>query len=601
MNRLQIQIIVLFMFVIEQIGCAQHREPTQSKKSTTTVQLENAFLNLTFNRPVDLQHAGDGSNRIFVVEQAGRILVFPNDRNTPSSKVFLDITSRVKSAGNEEGLLGLAFHANFKSNGYFFVDYTRSTTIPGAASQTTISRFKVKDGNPDEADPNSETIILQITQPYTNHNGGQIVFGPDGYLYIAMGDGGSGGDPQNNSQNKSSHLGKILRINVDQSGGGKNYSIPSDNPFAGNTQGWKEEIWTYGMRNPWRFSYDKETNRWWCGDVGQNKFEEVDILERGKNYGWRIMEGKSCYNPSTGCDTTGLTFPIIDYGRSLGASITGGYIYRGLRVPELIGAYIYTDFVSGRIWALRYDGSTVTENSEILSSGMNISSFGVDQNNELYICAFNGKIWRFVATSSGKINLNTNQLDFGSVQINNSATRQIEISNQGNAPLIISTVSITGTAASDFSTDFSGIKILQISEKIILNVEYRPKNIGSSSAAIVIQSSDLTNPTMNVSLSGNAVSTVVADQTPIAFALSQNYPNPVTNSTEINYVVGRRSYVEMRLLNSLGTIVSKLIADYFDEGKYSVRFDFSQLPVGLYFFKMDAEDFSGLMKMIVAR
>lgn len=352
--------------------------------------IENAFPNLSFTRPVDLQDPGDGSDRLFVVEQDGRILVFDNDPAVSGTDLFLDIRPRVDDRGNEEGLLGLAFHPNYAENGYFFVNYTASNP-----ERTVISRFDVSASDPDAADAGSETVLLEFSQPFSNHNGGQVAFGPDGFLYIATGDGGSGGDPQNNAQNRSNLLGKILRIDVDNPEGGNAYGIPEDNPFAGNTEGYAEEIYAYGLRNPWRFSFDTETGRLWTGDVGQNRFEEVDIIENGKNYGWRIMEGFSCFNPPSGCDQGGLTLPVLDYSHDLGSSITGGYVYRGRSVPELQGKYIYADFVSGRIWGLTYNGPDDVKNELLLSSGQNIASFGTDADEVLYICTFGGSIFRF--------------------------------------------------------------------------------------------------------------------------------------------------------------------------------------------------------------
>jgi len=352
--------------------------------------IENAFPNLSFTRPVDLQHAGDGSDRLFVVEQDGRILVFDNDPAVSGTDLFLDIRPRVDDRGNEEGLLGLAFHPDYAENGYFYVNYTASNP-----ERTVISRFEVSQSNPDAADVGSETVLLEFSQPFSNHNGGQVAFGPDGFLYIATGDGGSGGDPQNNAQNRSNLLGKILRIDVDNPQGGNAYGIPEDNPFDGNSEGYAEEIYAYGLRNPWRFSFDAETGRLWAADVGQNRFEEVDIIENGKNYGWRIMEGFSCFNPPSGCDQTGLTLPVIEYSHDLGSSITGGYVYRGSSVPALQGQYIYADFVSGRIWGLTYNGPNDVENELLLNSKQNIASFGTDADEELYICTFGGSIFRF--------------------------------------------------------------------------------------------------------------------------------------------------------------------------------------------------------------
>lgn len=300
-------------------------------------ELEIAFPNLTFARPVDLQHAGDGSDRLFIVEQAGVIRVFANTSSVATADTFLNIQNRVNDSGNEEGLLGLAFHPNFATNGYFYVNYTASNP-----RRTVVARYRVS-ANPNRADANSEFVLLTVNQPYENHNGGQLAFGPDGYLYIGMGDGGSGGDPQNNGQDRRGLLGDMLRIDVDNPAGGLNYGIPPDNPFVGNTSGYREEIYAYGFRNPWRFSFDFVTGWLWVGDVGQGSREEIDIVEKGLNYGWRIMEGKICYSPSSGCDQTGLALPIWDYGRSSGASITGGYVYRGSRVAPLAGAYVYGD------------------------------------------------------------------------------------------------------------------------------------------------------------------------------------------------------------------------------------------------------------------
>lgn len=357
-------------------------------------ELEIAFPNLTFARPVDLQHAGDGSNRIFIVEQAGVIRVFANTSSVATADTFLNIQNRVNDSGNEEGLLGLAFHPNFATNGYFYVNYTASNP-----RRTVVARYRVS-ANPNRADANSEFVLLTVNQPYENHNGGQLAFGPDGYLYIGMGDGGSGGDPQNNGQDRRGLLGDMLRIDVDNPAGGLNYGIPPDNPFVGNTSGYREEIYAYGFRNPWRFSFDFVTGWLWVGDVGQGSREEVDIVEKGLNYGWRIMEGKICYSPSSGCNQTGLALPIWDYGRSSGASITGGYVYRGSRVAPLAGAYVYGDYVSGRIWALRYDGVNAPQNEQLLDTNFNIAAFGVDQNQELYICCFDGRIRRFKAVAS---------------------------------------------------------------------------------------------------------------------------------------------------------------------------------------------------------
>jgi glucose/arabinose dehydrogenase len=350
------------------------------------VQLVNAFPNLRFTKPLFITHSNDETDRIFVVQQDGLIRVFANDSAISSYSTFLDVSDKISSSSGEQGLLGLAFHPDFRENGYFFVDYTAPNP-----RRTVVARYSVMTGNSNKADSLSELKLLEIDQPFSNHNGGMLMFGKDGYLYIGMGDGGSGGDPYGNAQNLGVLLGKILRINVDSAAATTNYAIPPDNPFKGNTQGYREEIYAWGMRNPWRFSQDPVTGQTWVGDVGQDDWEEVDVLQKGLNYGWRTMEGTHCYNPRTGCDETGLTLPIKDYPHASGdCSITGGYVYRGKNRPDLVGAYIYGDYCTGRIWMLRYQDGQVTTDSLLIQAPFEISSFGVDQENELYVCNYSG-------------------------------------------------------------------------------------------------------------------------------------------------------------------------------------------------------------------
>ena len=358
----------------------------------TTLELETAFENLSFSRPVDIQHAGDGTNRLFVVEQhLGRIQVFDNDQDVASAETFLTLNG--VNTNSEEGLLGLAFHPNYETNGYFFVYYSAPNP-----RRSVVSRFSVSAANPYQADPASELVILEIPQPYTNHNGGQLAFGPlDGYLYIGLGDGGDGGDPDENGQDPTTLLGSMLRIDVNSSSEANRYAIPPDNPFIGNLEGFKEEIFAYGLRNPWRFSIDPQTGDIWVGDVGQGAFEEIDVIEKGGNYGWDTMEANQCFEPSTGCITEGLERPVWAYARGLGVSVTGGHVYHGTRVPEIAGHYIYADYVSGRIWALTRTDSDTT-NVEIARASFNIPAFGVSEQNELFIAGFDGKIHRFVET-----------------------------------------------------------------------------------------------------------------------------------------------------------------------------------------------------------
>lgn len=359
-------------------------EDTTPVEAVSEISLENAFPNLGFSKPLDLQSPSDGTNRIFVVEQNGRIHVFENDPSVSTSDAFLDINSSVASSG-ELGLLGLAFHPNYRENGLFYVFYTPSNDL------AVVSRFQVSDSNSNLADVNSEQIILRIPQPFTNHNGGQLAFGPDGFLYISSGDGGAAGDPEGYAQNLNTLLGKILRIDVDTIDIGLEYGIPSDNPFANQTNA-RGEIYAYGLRNPWRMSFDSQTGDLWVGDVGQGKLEEIDLITLGGNYGWKIFEGTDCF--SGDCNTTGLIAPVFEYNHDEGdQSITGGYVYRGTTLNSLGGLYIYSDFASGRIWALNTDGSS---NTLIVESGFNIAAFGTDNDNELYVCSFDGQIYKMV-------------------------------------------------------------------------------------------------------------------------------------------------------------------------------------------------------------
>lgn len=350
---------------------------------TVTVSVVNAFENLSFSSPLDLQAPNDGTDRIFVAEKGGLIKVFDNNPAASSTEIFLDLSSNL-STSSEQGLIGFAFHPDYVSNGFVYVCYNPSANV------SYISRFSVSSGNPDLVDAGSEVVILEIPQPETNHNGGQLAFGPDGYLYISSGDGGGGGDPSNNSQNRSNLLGNILRIDVDNTSGQQNYAIPADNPYIGETN-IREEIFAYGLRNPWRMSFDSQTEDLWTGDVGQGEMEEIDVIVSGGNYGWKLFEGTSCF--SGDCDETGLVAPIFEYNHDNGdRSVTGGIVYRGQEVSALKGKYVYGDFVSGRLWALETDGS---DNELIVDSSLSVSAFGVDTNQELYVVDFGGSIYKF--------------------------------------------------------------------------------------------------------------------------------------------------------------------------------------------------------------
>ncbi|MCW3079941.1 PQQ-dependent sugar dehydrogenase [Segetibacter sp.] len=392
--------VVLIPVFLTCIYTKEDKTTTSSNTLNTTTSAEGekytlseAFKNLSFELPVELVSPEDGTDRIFVIEQKGVIRVFPNKADAKNAAKFLDIEQKVESGG-EKGLLGLAFHPNYKSNGFIYVNYTR-----GKPLESVISRFKVSASNPNMADPQSEQVLLTYLQPYSNHNGGKVAFGNDGFLYIAVGDGGSGGDPGNRAQNKKELLGKILRIDVNNASGGLNYSIPADNPFKNNKEGFREEIYAFGVRNPWRFSFDRQTGTLWAGDVGQNKIEEIDIIENGGNYGWRIMEADECFKSDT-CNKAGLISPITSYkqGSSTGNSVTGGYVCRDKSLPELNGKYIYGDFVSGNIWALTYSEKKAVTNELIAKISGGLSSFGEDSKHNLFVLSYGtGKVYKFAS------------------------------------------------------------------------------------------------------------------------------------------------------------------------------------------------------------
>jgi len=354
-------------------------------------------------RPLAIMGARDGTNRIFAASQYGSIHVWPNDPATSEMKTFLDIRDRVQylDSQNEEGLLGLAFHPRFKENGQFFVYYSANPT-PESPHATVISRFRVIPGDPKRGDPNSEEVLMRIDHPFWNHKGGTIVFGPDGYLYVGLGDGGSRGDPHGNGQNLQTLLGSILRIDVDHRDRGLRYAIPKDNPFVGRGEGVRGEIWAYGIRNVWRIAFDRQTGDLWAGDVGQDTWEEIDIIRKGGNYGWNLREAKHPHGPNGSPPRSDLIEPIWEYHHDVGKSITGGNVYRGKDVPQLEGGYLYADFVTGQIWGLWYDNAKneVTANREILPKGLPLMSFGEDDNGETYFVTQEGGIHKFAPPAS---------------------------------------------------------------------------------------------------------------------------------------------------------------------------------------------------------
>jgi glucose/arabinose dehydrogenase len=371
---------------------------TPAGGSTTTPGTPSAHFSEAFPKLPELDQPTNmievpGERILLLTEQDGHVVSFAKDANASSVDTVLDWSAKTSRAGNEEGLLGLALDPAFAENHYVYLYYSAK----GGDRRTVLSRFTTSgSGASLKADPGSELILLTVPQPFSNHKGGQLSFGPDGMLYLGLGDGGSGGDPNGNGQDlKKNLLGSIIRSDVRTASKEKPYAIPSDNPFASSPNGEKPETWAYGLRNPWRFSWDSATGKMFAGDVGQDQYEEIDVIEKGKNYGWNIMEASHCYKPKSGCNQNGLTPPIAEYSHDGGnCSVTGGYVYHGQAVQSLSGAYLYADYCSGTVWALPNAASTPGQPVQLLSKGPQISSWAQDAAGELYLLAFDGQIYR---------------------------------------------------------------------------------------------------------------------------------------------------------------------------------------------------------------
>ena len=379
--------LLLISLLLVSSGCGDSATQTPPPGPPPTLVLSTFVGGL--NSPVDLQLPNDNTGRFFVVEQAGTIRIVANSSLLPGS--FLDIAGKI-TTGSEMGLLGLAFHPSYSQNRRFFVNYNRTI---GGQLQTVIAEYLASASDANRADPASERILLAVDQPFPNHKGGQLAFGPDTFLYIGLGDGGSGGDPFGNGQSLQTLLGKMLRIDVDRTDPGLQYAIPPDNPFAAG--GGLPEIWAYGLRNPWRFSFESGTGRLFCADVGQDSYEEIDLLQKGGNFGWNTMEGLHCFNPSSGCNMTGLILPIAEYSHSEGEAVIGGYVYEGSGIPSLVGTYLFGDYLSGTIWGLKETTPGTWTRSQLLSTQRNISSFGQDAAGELYVVDYSGNILKLVS------------------------------------------------------------------------------------------------------------------------------------------------------------------------------------------------------------
>ncbi|MCH8183467.1 MAG: PQQ-dependent sugar dehydrogenase [Proteobacteria bacterium] len=367
-------------------GAQNNGAQNDGTKTGAAARLVPAFPNLRFSKPVALLQAPGDPTRWYVVEQTGRVMVFDDDPAVGETRVFIDLRKRVNARGFEAGLLGMAFHPDYQANGQVILSYTR-----GRRNLTSvISRFFADDAR-QVLDPASERVVLTVDQPFRNHNGGQVTFGPDGFLYIGFGDGGAGGDPRGNGQNTDTLLGAMLRIDVDR---GDPYGIPPDNPFAAG--GGRPEIYAWGLRNPWRWSFDAATGDLWVGDVGQNRIEEIDIVVKGGNYGWNVREGSEPFRGGRR-PGAGLIAPVAEYNHDFGCSVTGGYVYRGAEIPALVGTYVFGDFCSGRFWGLAPDGGGGHTMAPLFEESINLSSFGEAHDGRLFAVDLKGALFQIVA------------------------------------------------------------------------------------------------------------------------------------------------------------------------------------------------------------
>ncbi len=549
-----------------------------------------SWITSGLSAPVDIANAGDGTNRLFIVEQSGVIQII--EGNAINYTPFMDISGIVSCCG-ERGLLGLVFHPDYSNNGYFYVHYI------GNDGDTRISRFEVDPNDDDLGDPNSELVLLTIDQPYTNHNGGDLNFGPnDGYLYIALGDGGSGGDPQNRAQNGRCFLGKILRIDVDGGGnpaspsqmGGNciftstsNYTIPADNPFVSDPFT-LNEIWSTGWRNPWRFSFDSANGNMWIADVGQNDWEEVDFEESGmggENYGWRCYEGDHEYN-TTGCDgPTNYVYPAFEYENPTNRSVTGGYVYRGTAFPNMVGYYVLADYITDDVWTLfREENGDITSTDHGSETGAsNISTFGVDENGEMYAASLGGTIYKVEDNSPLPVELSSftgfqddgnNMLNWTTESESNSDYFDIEKSIDGITFTTIGKVEARGNSNVHRKYQFED-------RQITVDVNYYRLKIVDYDDQF--EYSNIIN---------------ITTATPFNLLIQPN-PNDGKFSISINGNINSKS--SLKIFNSSGELI---LTEEFERTKaFQKTYDLGHIPKGIYMVQFSSGDFVENRKLII--
>jgi hypothetical protein len=561
-------------------------------------EIEKAFPNLSFGAVTDIQAAPDGSNRLFVLERTGRIRVFEANSTTSETDTFLDVQSRVDTQG-EGGLLGLAFHPNYEQNGRFFVYYTTSEDGP---FRSVVSRFTVSGSDPNAADLGTEETILSVDQPYSNHNAGQLQFGPDGYLYVGLGDGGGSGDPEENGQDPTTLLGSMLRLDVDLDGSGTSpdcgsgaYEVPESNPFVGAASDSCDEIYAYGFRNPYRYSFGPE-GRLWVADVGQSSWEEIDWVASGNNYGWDVMEGTHCYEPSSGCDTSGLTLPIFEYSHSVGNSITGGYVANG-GCGYVEGRYVYGDYGSGRIWALSYDADGAVSSELLVESSLSLTTFGVGPNERLYFAGiFDDSVYQFacsalpveLATFNGAIEGSAVHLSWQTTSETNSAGFEVQRKAEGSSASgswqkvgFRETKAPGGTTSEAQTYRFTDEDLPYAADTL----EYRLRQVDTDGSAT------LSEP---VRIARGAASEL---------QLKETYPNPAHRQVTVQYAVPEKAAegeAALRLYDVLGRRVRNVRAEA-TGGRHETQLSVEGLASGIYVLRLTAGPEAETRRLTVVR
>ncbi|MEP7235027.1 MAG: PQQ-dependent sugar dehydrogenase [Ignavibacteriota bacterium] len=542
--------------------------------------------------PTNLEFINDGTNRGVLLEQRGQMWIFDNSPTVSTRRLFFNGKTVVTRNGCEAGLLGCAFHPDFKNNRFVYLSFD-SGSDPQWYSR--IVRYQVSSGPLDTLIPSSAFDIITFPQPVgrCNHKGGCLKFGPDGLLYASFGDGGSGGDPDRNGQNRGTLLGTILRVDIDHPGATTNYSIPDDNPFVANKQGFKPEIYAYGLRNTWKFSFDFTTRKLWAGEVGQGAYEEIDTISNGGNYGWNVMEGFHCYpNGDLNCDSSGMTPPIWEYTHECSdASITGGFVYRGTKMPELIGKYLYADYGTGRIWSLDYEGKNIPVNHLLAdrpTPSINVSSFGEDQDHELFFVGYNtGKIYRLSGTAAADILPPLLRDSVGSdplqkfIAVQDSRTTDAGMRSIAWQPL-------GNTDLTNFAISYSPQISLCFGDNAEHVVSVRANN-GLVSGMIEFIFRDFYWNEVRDTLSYFASSVNESGIHEFPFGLEANNPNPFTSTTKLKYSLPRAAHISLALFDLLGKEIVVIADGFKTEGMHEFDFAPLRLPAGAYILRLECQ------------